>query len=158
MMSYYREEGLPPAPPTQPQVEPAIPTEDGNIDIVVLVLRGLFVVQPTGHVMQLESLGSSSGDLPEDTPTEPTAPQLIMPTQESAAPPTQQEASQPQQVAIPSKPSDDLSKEHLVTPQAHHVIIPSYSSWFDYNGVHTIEKQAVPEFFSGQNRSKTPEM
>jgi len=111
--------------------------------------------------MQLESLGSSSGDLPEDTPTEPHAPQLVTPTQEStttSAPLIQQEASKRQQEATPSKSSDELSKEHLVTPQAHHVIIPSYSSWFDYNGVHAIEKQAVPEFFSGQNRSKTPEM
>jgi len=118
----------------------------------------VFLVQPTGRVIQLESLGSSSGDPADDTPTEPHAPQSIIRTQEPAvasAPPTEQAASQgDKSTNVPS----DLSKEHLVTPQAHHVIIPSYSSWFDYNSVHAIEKQAVPEFFSGQNRSKTPEM
>jgi len=37
MIFCYREEGLPRAPPTQPQVEPAIPTEDGNVKIVVSI-------------------------------------------------------------------------------------------------------------------------
>ena len=32
------------------------------------------------------------------------------------------------------------------------------SSWFDYNAVHSIEKRAMPEFFNGKNRSKSPEI
>jgi SWI/SNF related-matrix-associated actin-dependent regulator of chromatin subfamily C len=36
-------------------------------------------------------------------------------------------------------------------------IFPS-SSWFDYNAIHSIEKRALPEFFNGKNRSKTPEI
>lgn len=43
-------------------------------------------------------------------------------------------------------------------PQPHNVIIPSYSSWFSYNSIHTIEKRSLAEFFNGKNRSKTPEM
>jgi SWI/SNF related-matrix-associated actin-dependent regulator of chromatin subfamily C len=49
--------------------------------------------------------------------------------------------------------SDDTATE-----QAHHIIIPSYAAWFDYNGIHAIEKRALPEFFMGKNRSKTPEI
>lgn len=45
-----------------------------------------------------------------------------------------------------------------VTEQTHHIIVPSYSSWFDYNAIHSIEKRALPEFFNGRNRSKTPEI
>ena len=45
-----------------------------------------------------------------------------------------------------------------VTEQTHHIIVPSYSSWFDYNAVHSIEKRAMPEFFNGKNRSKSPEI
>lgn len=45
-----------------------------------------------------------------------------------------------------------------VTEQTHHIIVPSYSSWFDYNAVHSIEKRALPEFFNGKNRSKSPEI
>merc|ERR1712223_741397 len=45
-----------------------------------------------------------------------------------------------------------------VTEQTHHIIVPSYSSWFDYNAIHSIEKRALPEFFNGKNRSKTPEV
>ena len=33
-----------------------------------------------------------------------------------------------------------------------------FSSWFDYNAIHSIEKRALPEFFNGKNRSKTPEI
>ena len=32
--------------------------------------------------------------------------------------------------------------------------MPSYSAWFDYNGIHSIEKRALPEFFNGRNKSK----
>lgn len=35
------------------------------------------------------------------------------------------------------------------------VILPACSSWFDINGIHQLEKEALPEFFSG-NTSKTP--
>merc|ERR1711881_423693 len=45
-----------------------------------------------------------------------------------------------------------------VTEQTHHIIVPSYSSWFDYNAIHSIEKRALPEFFNNKNRSKTPEI
>ncbi|XP_060553884.1 SWI/SNF complex subunit SMARCC2-like isoform X2 [Ruditapes philippinarum] len=48
--------------------------------------------------------------------------------------------------------------EDSVTEQTHHIIIPSYASWFDYNGINAIERRALPEFFNGKNRSKTPEV
>nr|XP_033787831.1 SWI/SNF complex subunit SMARCC1 isoform X3 [Geotrypetes seraphini] len=50
------------------------------------------------------------------------------------------------------------SSEDNVTEQTNHIIIPSYASWFDYNCIHIIERRAVPEFFNGKNRSKTPEI
>ena len=42
--------------------------------------------------------------------------------------------------------------------QTHHIIIPSYAAWFDYNAINAIEKRALIEFFNEKNRSKTPEM
>lgn len=45
-----------------------------------------------------------------------------------------------------------------VTEQAHCIVIPSYSAWFDYNAIHGIERRALPEFFNNQNKSKTPEV
>uniref|UniRef100_A0A8C5LG31 SWI/SNF related, matrix associated, actin dependent regulator of chromatin subfamily c member 1 n=1 Tax=Jaculus jaculus TaxID=51337 RepID=A0A8C5LG31_JACJA len=48
--------------------------------------------------------------------------------------------------------------EDNVTEQTNHIIIPSYASWFDYNCIHVIERRALPEFFNGKNKSKTPEM
>ena len=50
------------------------------------------------------------------------------------------------------------SLEDNVTEQANHIIIPSYSAWFDYNSIHAVERRALPEFFNGENRSKTPEV
>ncbi|XP_073999997.1 SWI/SNF- related protein mor isoform X2 [Rhodnius prolixus] len=49
-------------------------------------------------------------------------------------------------------------QEDNVTEQTHHIIVPSYSAWFDYNSIHSIEKRALPEFFNGKNKSKTPEI
>ena len=48
--------------------------------------------------------------------------------------------------------------EDNVTEQTNHIIIPSYASWFDYNCIHVIECRALPEFFNGKNKSKTPEI
>uniref|UniRef100_A0A672URT2 SWI/SNF related BAF chromatin remodeling complex subunit C2 n=1 Tax=Strigops habroptila TaxID=2489341 RepID=A0A672URT2_STRHB len=42
----------------------------------------------------------------------------------------------------------DLHEDN-VTEQTHHIIIPSYAAWFDYNSVHAIERRALPEFFNG---------
>uniref|UniRef100_A0A672HI14 SWI/SNF related, matrix associated, actin dependent regulator of chromatin, subfamily c, member 1b n=1 Tax=Salarias fasciatus TaxID=181472 RepID=A0A672HI14_SALFA len=47
--------------------------------------------------------------------------------------------------------------EENITEQTHHIIIPSYTSWFNYNSIHSIEKRALPEFFNGKNKSKSPE-
>jgi SWI/SNF related-matrix-associated actin-dependent regulator of chromatin subfamily C len=52
---------------------------------------------------------------------------------------------------------DDV-EDNNVTEQTHHIIIPSYSAWFDYNSIHVVEKRALPEFFNGKNKSKSPEI
>ncbi|CAB3397405.1 unnamed protein product [Caenorhabditis bovis] len=48
--------------------------------------------------------------------------------------------------------------EGNVIEQTHYIVVPSYASWFDYNAIHQIEKRALPEFFNGKNKSKTPEV
>jgi len=48
-------------------------------------------------------------------------------------------------------------EEDTATEQTHHIIVPSYSAWFDYNSIHAIERRALPEFFNSLNKSKTPE-
>uniref|UniRef100_G3NRN4 SWI/SNF related BAF chromatin remodeling complex subunit C1b n=1 Tax=Gasterosteus aculeatus aculeatus TaxID=481459 RepID=G3NRN4_GASAC len=45
-----------------------------------------------------------------------------------------------------------------IPEQTHHIIIPSYTSWFNNNSIHAIEKRALPEFFNGMNKSKSPEI
>ena len=44
------------------------------------------------------------------------------------------------------------------TEQTSYIIIPSYSSWFDYNCIHTVERRALPEFFNCKNKSKSAEI
>ncbi|XP_063308936.1 SWI/SNF complex subunit SMARCC1 isoform X2 [Pelobates fuscus] len=71
-------------------------------------------------------------------------------------------------VAAVGKEEDDPSRgdqsrmidngEDNVTEQTNHIIIPSYAAWFDYNSIHVIERRALPEFFNGKNKSKTPEI
>lgn len=50
---------------------------------------------------------------------------------------------------------ESAAREHLVT-QTHAIVLPSYSTWFDMNSVHDIERKAMGEFFNNRNRSKTP--
>ncbi|KAI8778530.1 SWI/SNF complex subunit SMARCC2 [Biomphalaria glabrata] len=55
------------------------------------------------------------------------------------------------------KETQEVGDDSL-TEQTHHIIVPSYSAWFDYNSVHAIERRAMPEFFNGKNKSKSPEI
>ncbi|OXU23978.1 hypothetical protein TSAR_004197 [Trichomalopsis sarcophagae] len=72
------------------------------------------------------------------------------------------QTSQDREERDTSKERNDGSKsdepEDNVTEQTHHIVVPSYSAWFDYNSIHTIEKRALSEFFNGKNKSKTPEI
>ncbi|QID85954.1 transcription factor [Saccharomyces pastorianus] len=43
-------------------------------------------------------------------------------------------------------------------PQAHEIVIPSYSKWFSLDKIHSIEIQSLPEFFTNRIPSKTPEV
>ncbi|XP_018496360.1 SWI/SNF complex subunit SMARCC2 [Galendromus occidentalis] len=54
-------------------------------------------------------------------------------------------------------PEKKVIPEDIATEQSSHIIVPSYSAWFDYTSIHAIERRALPEFFSAKNRSKTPE-
>merc|ERR1712156_211664 len=68
----------------------------------------------------------------------------------------EEEASEKTDKNDTEKNKDD--QEDNATEQTHHIVIPSYSSWFDYNAIHAIEKRALPEFFNGKNKSKSPEI
>lgn len=52
----------------------------------------------------------------------------------------------------------DTLEDGQVTDQTNHIIVPSYSAWFDYNCIHSVERRALPEFFNFKNKSKTPEI
>ena len=56
--------------------------------------------------------------------------------------------------AAPARDAD----EDTVTEQTHHIVVPSYSAWFDYNAINAIEKRSLPEFFNSKNNSKTAEV
>ncbi|KAI6222914.1 SWI/SNF complex subunit SMARCC2 [Aphelenchoides fujianensis] len=45
-----------------------------------------------------------------------------------------------------------------VVEGTHIIVVPSYATWFDYTAIHDIEKRGVPEFFRGDNKSRTPEV
>lgn len=50
---------------------------------------------------------------------------------------------------------ESAARDHLIS-QAHAIVLPSYSTWFDMNAIHEIERKAMAEFFNNRNRSKTP--
>ena len=49
---------------------------------------------------------------------------------------------------------EKTAREHLIS-QSQPIVLPSYSTWFDMNTVHAIERKGLPEFFNNRNRSKT---
>ncbi|KAI9205928.1 SWIRM domain-containing protein [Polychytrium aggregatum] len=55
----------------------------------------------------------------------------------------------------PSEAATSAPKAALV-PQLHEIIIPSYAAWFSLSRIDDIERKALPEFFNGRNKSKTP--
>ncbi|KIW08652.1 uncharacterized protein PV09_00607 [Verruconis gallopava] len=51
---------------------------------------------------------------------------------------------------------ESAARANLIA-QTHVIILPSYSTWFDMNEIHSIERKSLPEWFNGRNRSKTPQ-
>lgn len=43
-------------------------------------------------------------------------------------------------------------------PQEPTIVIPSYSAWFSMRRISEVERESLPEFFTGVNRSKTPQV
>ncbi len=78
------------------------------------------------------------------------------PASNKAADPEEEEADIKAEKMDTEKSKED--QEDNATEQTHHIVVPSYSSWFDYNSIHAIEKRALPEFFNGKNKSKSPEI
>ncbi|XP_068619544.1 SWI/SNF complex subunit SMARCC2 isoform X2 [Battus philenor] len=96
-----------------------------------------------------------------DTPAAPVPEPVPVPEAPTTPAPAMDVHDDSQGKHSDSNTQEMLTKEELednVTDQTHHIVVPSYSAWFDYNSIHTIEKRALPEFFNGKNKSKTPEI
>ena len=63
------------------------------------------------------------------------------------------EAADPEAVAKADLQA--AARSHFVA-QTYATIIPSYATWFDMRYIDYRERKALPEFFNGRNRSKTP--
>ncbi|XP_060537166.1 SWI/SNF complex subunit SMARCC2 isoform X2 [Cylas formicarius] len=104
-------------------------------------------------------------EVPSATPTQPPATKKdheLQPLKGGSITELEEPEDKAEENSQTGKTSDsntqDDGQEDNVTEQTHHIIIPSYSAWFDYNSIHEIEKRAMPEFFNGRNKSKTPEI
>ena len=73
---------------------------------------------------------------------------------ENDAPEAVEDTLEPQP-AQPKSNVESTARSHLIE-QAHAIILPSYSAWFDMHQIHNLERKALPEFFNTRNRSKTP--
>jgi len=51
--------------------------------------------------------------------------------------------------------TESIARKYLAE-QTQEVIIPSYSTWFTFSAINSVEKRSLPEFFNNRNRSKTP--
>ena len=109
----------------------------------------------TGSTQSSRSLSREPSSLISIAP--PTSQSSSQPSLDERSKDTQEKSKETQEKRILGE-KDKFSQEVPAVQQAHKVLIPSYSAWFDYHSVHAIEKRSLPEFFSGKNKSKTPEM
>ena len=63
----------------------------------------------------------------------------------------------PQSISPPAEKTVEALAEEA-TEQTNYIIVPSYSAWFDYNCIHTVERRSLTEFFNGKNKSKSAEV
>lgn len=61
----------------------------------------------------------------------------------------------PAQLEATRQRLEDQARKYLAA-QTHEVVIPSYAAWFDMGKINAVERRALPEFFNGRNRSKSP--
>lgn len=75
--------------------------------------------------------------------------------------PPAQNASEELKIETPVEPVDlekakedfqDKARMYLIE-QSRHVVIPSFSKWFDMNDIHSIEKKVFPDYFPAENNS-----
>ncbi|KAH6607900.1 chromatin remodelling factor [Trichoderma cornu-damae] len=88
-------------------------------------------------------LDEEMGDASEDTKG--------LPAGSSAAPATSNGGVEAKSKEV----FESAARDHLIS-QTHAIVLPSYSTWFDMNSIHEIERKAMAEFFNNRNRSKTP--
>lgn len=69
------------------------------------------------------------------------------------------EVSPPETAILPlvkQENGNEVDQQHETGPiQTHTIVVPSYSSWIDLEKVNTIERESLPDFFDGKNKSKT---
>ncbi|KAK7485068.1 hypothetical protein BaRGS_00023707, partial [Batillaria attramentaria] len=107
-------------------------------------------------IQEVQLAKQASGSHKRDTETQPIKGGTIMDLDEEAE---KAEAPAGDGAADDSeKKRDEAEADDTLTEQTHHIIIPSYAAWFDYSALHAIERRALPEFFNGRNKSKTPEI
>lgn len=107
---------------------------------------------------------AAASENPLDAPVAPAAATTAQPDEEMGDAPTEaKEGGETGAGAAETEGQETKSKEtiesaardHLIS-QAHAIVLPSYSTWFDMNAIHEIERKAMSEFFNNRNRSKTP--
>ncbi|KAI8842839.1 SWIRM domain-containing protein [Chytriomyces cf. hyalinus JEL632] len=49
-----------------------------------------------------------------------------------------------------------IPRAQSLAKQTHEIVIPSHSTWFSFDTIHSIERKSLPEFFNGLHPSKTP--
>lgn len=116
-------------------------------------------IKPDNSVPGSGTQSGNSLDAPEDSPVETTV-RLDEEMGDAPVDPRHLAASV-HDVTVNDVPDikskervESAARDHLVS-QTHAIVLPSYSTWFDMNTIHDIERKAMAEFFNSRNRSKT---
>ncbi len=133
-----------------------------NIFFTIIIIITLVTDGSSSNLMEITATPTNvSASFPDSTPTPEMDTKEDRPPSSplrngSIAPPTEGHKDSQAKRILSSR--NQFNQEDPGVVQTQKLIIPSYSAWFDYHSIHVIEKRSLPEFFSGKNKSKTPEM
>lgn len=99
------------------------------------------------HYSLIHTVAMSTSQEPEKQTDVPPAADATMP-----------DAGEDQKVGVPEPVDAEKLREEFqekarmyLIEQSRHVVIPSFSKWFDMNAIHPIEKKLFPDFFPQEN-------
>lgn len=131
-------------------------SDDATVDTKVIDET---TTTPNVEATQSEASGVNGNDAADaDAATASTTEVVESKTEPTESTPQQPETQEQEDSEDAQQAKLEEKARAYLAEQTSRVVIPSFAAWFDRNSIHEIEKKSLPEFFSGQSRTKSPQI